>query len=95
MNTVRIRQAAQEIDRLSSALSWLKEHGGVLDPRSKDAFGVNVAINHASALPGSKEAAGQLSAIAKLHIREIVEDAIRDAENTIEMHRSALREECA
>lgn len=95
MNTARIRNAASEIERLSNALAWLREHGANLNHRDRDSFEAFVRVHRASALTGADEANKQLSAMARLQIQDLVNLAIVDAENTIEMHRSALREECA
>lgn len=95
MNTARIIHAAREIERLTIAVVWLREHSGGFNHRDKDSFEAFVRVHRASALPGADEANKQLSAMARLQIQDLVNLAIVDAENTIEMHRSALREECA
>ena len=93
MNVSRIVSAATGIQRLTSALEWLRSHGSGLHPDDKDGFSIIVRLNTASALPGAKEAEEKLSAIAKLHIKAILEHAITDCVNTIEIHKDTLRTE--
>jgi|WetSurMetagenome_2_1015567.scaffolds.fasta_scaffold01778_11 hypothetical protein len=95
MNPERILHAANEIDRLTTALGWLRSNGHALSHRQKDSFSISVHLNSCSALPGAKEAQAQMSAIARLQIEEIVACAIKDAVNTIEIHRAAIAAEVA
>lgn len=95
MNAARIASAAGQIADLTAALEWLREHGARLDPRDKDAFGVHVALNACSALPGAKQASAQLSAMAKLLAPVMVANAITNAENTIEILRQQIADEVA
>lgn len=93
MNTQRLAAAIKEIDRLSLALHWLEEYGDHLDPKDRDSFSIYIQPAAASACVGCKEAAEQLNAIARLHIHSIVEQAKKDAVNTIEIHATTIREE--
>lgn len=95
MQPDRIVYLAHEIDRLSKALRWLQEHGNALSHRDKETFSVSIHINSCSALAGAREAEIQLSAIARLQIREIIAMAISDATNTIEIHCATLATEVA
>jgi len=93
MNTLRITLAVKEIDRLTTALAWLREHGAGLKPRERESFAITFGLIHASACHGAKEASEQLAAIARLHIEDIIAHAILDAENTINMSKDAIRSE--
>lgn len=93
MDPFRIANAANEIIRLSEALKWLREHGDSLNNRGS--LVVTVRVNTASALPGANEAVAQLTTAVKVMIADLVALAIRDAENTIGLHRSAIKEEAA
>lgn len=94
MNAVEILSAAQKIQHLQEALIWMRENGrSAIDPHSRDAFGVHISLNSCSALRGAKEASVQLSAQAKLLGQEILENAIKDAENTIEILRQKIARE--
>lgn len=95
MNVTRIRQAIFTIEKLTPALNWLEEYGPGLDYKVKESFEISFRPIAASACPGAKEAAEQIGAIARLHIVDIIDHAIRDAVNTIDMERDAIREECA
>lgn len=95
MNHRRIADAAKEIERLGSALEWLREFGPQLSPRDKESFGMSFRVIMAAAHYGSHEAESQLSAAAKLLIKDIVEVAIKDAENTVELLETAIKEEAA
>lgn len=96
MNATAIESAARQISALSAALQWMRENGNqALNPADKDAFGVNVALNSCSALPGAKEAAAQLSACARHFGPQILAAAIKDAESTIEILRDRIAREVA
>lgn len=94
MNSDRIEVAAKRISELTSALQWMREHGNqAINPSCRDTFGVHVVLNSCSALPGATEASRQLSAVARLLGREILANAITDAENTIEILRQQIADE--
>ena len=95
MNTVRIIQAAQDIERHQKALSWLREYGSELTGRNRDEGSVTVTLAFASGCPGAKEAQEVLSAYARLSLPDLVQTAIKSCENTIEMCANAIREEGA
>ena len=82
---------AKEIERLTSALNWLRAHGADMQPRDKDSFAISVMPIRASALPGANEAERQLTIVARWQIGNIVGHAITDAENTIAIHKDAIR----
>lgn len=94
MDVDLIARAVRDIRELEPALSWLKEYGAALVSEDKSSFAVSITPTYASACPGAKEAAVQLTAVACLHIAEIVRHAIEDAENTIELRREQIRQEC-
>lgn len=95
MNTTRVIQSAQELERHQMALKWLLENGTQLTGKTRDEAAVSVRLNFASALPGAKEAQEVLSSYARLALPELVRTSIRSCENTIEMCASAIREEAA
>ena len=91
MNIKTVIHLSNEIDRLESALKWLTEHRRQLD--GKDTFSIAIRLNSCIALFGAKEAERHLSDIAQLHIQEIIDHAMRDAVNTIEIHRDVIHRE--
>lgn len=93
MNTARIARAIADIDTNTEALKWLQEYGPSLTGRDRDEASVNVRIAFAAACPGAKQAAEVLSSFATLSLPDLVQTAIKNCENTIEMARSAIREE--
>jgi hypothetical protein len=95
MNVNRARQALSTIENLTLALEWLNKYGDNLSPREIEShsFSLTIILNHGKACAGAKEAERQLSAVGRLHIKEIISSAINDAQNTLEMSRCALREE--
>lgn len=96
MNAAAIESAAKEISRLTLALGWLRSHGLQALMPVGDAFSVVVSLNSCSALPGAKEAATQLGAQARLVMGgEVLANAIKDAENTIEILREKIAREVA
>lgn len=95
MNTTRIIQAANEIDKNERALKWLEEFGQHLSARDRDSFTVDLRLHYASACPGGKEAQEVLSSLARFGIDELVETAKRNCRNTIEISRDAIAREAA
>lgn len=91
MDALKIEEAAKKIRELSAALEWLRSNGKrALPPGDREAFGITVSLNSCSALSGAKEAAAQLSACARWLSHDILEHAIRDAENTIEIYKQQI-----
>ncbi|WP_421696874.1 hypothetical protein [Ancylobacter sp.] len=95
MNTTRIVQAANEIEKNERALKWLEEYGHQLSARDRDSFTVELRLHSASACPGGKEAETVLSSLARFGIDELVETAKRNCRNTIEISRNAIAQEVA
>lgn len=93
MNTASIRRAANEIDRLDAALKWLTEYGVKIEAGHDEA--VAYKPNFAGSCSGSKEAAQVLSEMMSNRLPKIIQDAIENCENTIELHRETLRAEAA
>lgn len=92
IDTIGVTQRANNIARLTKALAWLKEYGHTMNAKHRYSFDISVRPISASTLPGAKEAEEQMTAVARLHIENIVQHAIVDAENTIEIEKSWLRE---
>ena len=92
-NAKRVVHAAQEIERLSRAYGWISTYGKALSHRDHKSFLIAFEAIDSSACVGSREAEVQLTAIAATLIQDIVAAALRDAENTIELHKEAIREE--
>lgn len=95
MNAARIQQALNDIKEYGAALAWLEEYGKGIDGRDRDAATVSVTLYRASACPGAPEAAKTLGAYARLSLPALVETSIQSCRNTIEMAKSAIREEAA
>jgi hypothetical protein len=94
VNASAIVTAAKRIGELDAALAWMRSHGlQALNPADKDAFGVHVSLNSCSGLNGAKEAATQLSGVARHFGLQILQSAITDAENTIEILRQQIERE--
>lgn len=96
MNVSRIKVAAETIEKRERALAWLEQYGSNLTGRADDtSASVSCHLNHASACPGSKEAAEVLSAYGRVFLPQIVKAAIACCRNDIELSRSAIAEEIA
>ena len=95
MNTTSIIAAAKEIDRLETGLKWLREFGVKLEHREKTHMDVAIRGQLGGSCVGAPEANEMMSAAARVMIQEIVAHAIRDAENTIEIHKATLRRQVA
>ena len=95
MNTTRIVQSANEIDKNERALKWLEEYGHQLSARDRDSFTVDMRLHSASACPGAKEAEAVLASFARFGIEELVETAKRNCRNTIEISRDTIAREVA
>lgn len=93
MNTATIQSAAIQIAHLTAALKWMQEHGKQALAPHPETFSVVVSLNSCSALPGAKEAAVQLGAQGRLLGHEMLANAIKDAENTIEILRQQIARE--
>ncbi|MDK4703858.1 hypothetical protein PH562_16525 [Rhizobium sp. CNPSo 4062] len=93
MNTARIESAAKAISENKKALEWLLQYGTQLTGRDRDQASLSVHLNFASALAGAKEAEKILSSFASINLPEIVQTAIRNCRNTIELEREAIRRE--
>lgn len=94
MNTARIKSAADEIERNKRALSWLRDYGHNLTGHD-DAATVVVKPAFAASCLGASDAGEILSVFARLRLPEIVQDAIKNCENTIEISANAIRDELA
>lgn len=86
-----ISAAIRDIKELQAALAWLKEYTA----QDETSFVLYIRPGFASACVGAKEAAAQLTAIARLHISEIVSHAIEDAENTMALRREQIVREAS
>lgn len=95
MNTTRIVQAVNEIDKNERALKWLEEYGRHISARDRDSFTVDLRLHSASACNGAKEAEEVLSILARFGIEELVETAKRNCRNTIEISRDTIAREVA
>lgn len=95
MDTTSIIVAAKEIDRLETGLKWLREYGAQLTHREKGSFDAAIRAHAAGACPGAADANAMMSDAARVMIQDIVAHAIRDAENTIEIHKDTLRRQVA
>lgn len=95
MNTTRIIQAANEIDKNERALKWLEEYGRYLSAGDRDSFKIDIRLHTASACPGGKEAEAVLSSLARFGIDELVETAKRNCRSTIEISRDTIAREVA
>lgn len=94
MDTAQVEADARRIRELKSALDWMLVYGDrVLVPKDKDAFSVVFSINSSSAFAGAKEAERQLGAWARHHASAILADAIKDAQNTIDILREKIARE--
>ncbi len=94
MNAARIEQLARQVAHLTEALVWLTENGqNALNPKDRDAFSITVHLNSCSALRGAAQATIQLGAVARHFAPHILEQAIQDARNTIEIYRSEIMRE--
>lgn len=93
MNTSRIRHAAEEIDRLQRALAWLSEHGVKITRDHEES--VSYRPNFAGSCNGSKEASEVLCAMMTNQLHALIPKAIENCENTIQIHREAIRNEAS
>lgn len=94
MDEYRITTAASTITKRKAALAWLEQYGVQLTGKGDCNYAaVNVHLNFASACAGSKEAAEVLSAYSRVHLPEIVKDAIACCRNDIAMSVDAIRKE--
>lgn len=93
MNIQRMAATIREIERLTLAQKWFQEYRACLTPEDRKAFRIRFELVTASLCTGGKEAREQIEAVAHHHIIDIVAHAIRDVENTIELHIAALKEE--
>ena len=95
MDTTRIVQAVNEIDKNERALKWLEEYGRYLSAGDRESFTVDLRLHSASACPGGKEAQAILSSLARFGIDELVETAKTNCRNTIEISRDTIAREVA
>ncbi len=93
MNASRIRHAASEIERYQRALAWLSEHGVKITKDGDEE--VNYRPNLAGSCAGSMEASGVLSAMMTNQLPALIPNAIKNCENTIEIHREIIRNEAS
>ncbi|MBN7755444.1 hypothetical protein JYP46_01290 [Nitratireductor aquimarinus] len=93
MNTARISNAVREIERNTAALKWLEEYGVKLSMEPETSLGISVSPHFAGSCTGAKEASEVLTAFACRSIAELVETAIKNCRNTIEIHRQAIIDE--
>lgn len=93
MDARRIESAAKTISENEVALEWLLQYGTQLTGRDKDQASVSVHIGFAGACTGAKEAEKIMSSFGRLSLPEIVQAAIRNCRNTIELERDAIRRE--
>lgn len=95
MNTIRIAQAVRDIETNVAALKWLEEHGRYLTARDRDSFSVDLRVHTASACPGAKEAVAVLNSFARFEIEKLVQTAITNCRNTIEIAQATIVEEAS
>ena len=91
MNLAKIRRAADEIEHLECALSWLVEHGSKITKESDES--VSYRPNFAGSCNGSKEASEVLCAMMKNRLPSLISEAVENCQNTIEIHRATIRAE--
>ena len=91
MDTRAVSQAAKEIEKLTLALNWLDEYGRHIPANEPYAF--NLQTTFASQCDGYFEAITQIESQAKLMVRDIIDNAIRDCTNTIEILKDNIRRE--
>lgn len=96
MNTSRITHAAKEIDRLQLALKWLEEFTPKTENHSGSEYAnVSIRMNFAGSCMGAKEVNEILSSMVGNKMRDLLEDALENCRNTIEIHRQVIRDEAS
>lgn len=95
MNTSRILQAVNDIEKNTAALSWLETYGKQMSARDRDQASVNVHLSFGGACVGAKEAQEVLSSFARLSLPDLIEQSIRNCRNTIQLAQAAIRDEAA
>lgn len=93
MNVARIETAAKTISENEKALEWLLVYGVQLTGKDNEQASMSVHLGFAAACTGAKEAEKILSSFARINIPEIVQTAIRNCRNTIELESDAIRRE--
>lgn len=94
MNTLRIIKAAREIDRLETAIQWLEEFGPkVSNHEASEHVTVSIRMNFAGSCNGASEVNEILSTMVENRIRDLVDEALENCHNTIEIHRQTIRDE--
>lgn len=94
MNTMRITHAAKEIERLQLAVKWLEEYGAkVTNHEADEHANVSIRMNFAGSCSGAKEVGEILSAMVGNRMRDLVDEALINCQNTIEIHRQVIRDE--
>lgn len=96
MNTSRITHAAKEIERLQEAIKWLEEFGPkVTDHEASEHANVSIRMNFAGSCRGAKEAGEIVSEMVGNRMRDLLQDALENCQNTIEIHRQVIRDEAS
>lgn len=96
MDTSRIKHAAKEIDRLQEAVKWLEEFGPkVSNHAASEHANVSIRMNFAGSCNGAKEVGEILSNMIGNRMRDLVDEALENCRNTIEIHRQVIRDEAA
>lgn len=94
MDNTRILQSIQRIERNERALKWLEEYGIQLTGAA-DQFMFDPRLKLASACTGASDAAEMLASYARRELPKLVQVCIQNCRNTIEMDKSAIREEAS
>ncbi len=93
MNTQYVEDAVKRLCQLDAALKWLRANGESAFNMANNGYRVDFAFYHGSRLDGCKEAEIQLSGCVKVLGLQILETAIKDAENTIEVIKQGIIKE--
>ncbi|MGB1266341.1 MAG: hypothetical protein ACPG6L_11520 [Nereida ignava] len=96
MNTSRITHAAKEIERLQMAVKWLEEFGPkVNNHEASEHANVSIRMNFAGSCNGAKEVGEIISTMVGNRMRDLIDDALKNCENTIEIYRNVIRDEAS
>lgn len=96
MNTSRITHAAKEIERLHRAVKWLEEFGPrVKNHEAPEHAKVSIRMNFAGSFEGYTEVSEVLGEMVGNRLRDLVDEALKSCQNTIEVHRQVIRDEAS
>lgn len=96
MNTSRITHAAKEIERLQEAVKWLEEFGPkTSNHAASEHANVSIRMNFAGSCRGAKEVGEILGEMVGNRMRDLLDEALKNCQNTIEIHRQVIRDEAS